>query len=58
MEMKVGQYHYAKHHKNIGIWVCVLATENKTSHEFVKDVKTWDEAKEYVYKMNGWNIKK
>ena len=56
--MKVGQYHYAKHHKNIGIWVCVLATENKTSHEFVKDVKTWDEAKEYVYKMNGWNIKK
>ena len=55
MKLQIGQYHYGRHHKNIGIWVCTSVSENRVSSDFVKDVNSWEEAKEFVYRMNGWN---
>lgn len=55
--LKIGQYSYGRHYNCIGIWVCSEITENSSSHTFVKDVQTWEEAKEFVYRMNGWTKK-
>lgn len=53
---KVGQYHYGRHRNMIGVWVYDQVSENFTSATFVCDFKTREEARAYVWKMNGWGV--
>lgn len=50
----VGQYYYAPHRKLWGVWQWTMVTNDGASGSFVKDFKTRDDARDFVYKMNGW----
>ena len=54
MKTILGQYHYAPHRRNWGVWVWTSVTETGASGTFVKDFPSKEEAREYVWKMNGW----
>ena len=58
MKAILGQYHYAAHRRNWGVWVWTSGTETGTSGTFVKDFQSKEEAIEYVWKMNGWGCPK
>ncbi len=58
MMATLGQYHYAPHRRNCGIWVWTSVTETGASGTFVKDFQSKEEAREYVWKMNGWGCPK
>lgn len=54
MTLKVGTYHFGRHYRCWGIWVCDFVGERTTSSTFVKDVLTYEEAVREVYRLNGW----
>ena len=54
MTLKVGTYHFGRHHSNWGIWQCDFVGERMTSSRFVKDVFTYEEAVKETYRLNGW----
>jgi len=57
MIYKVGQYHYAPRGRNWGVWKCVMSDEKgNSSSEKVTDFQTKEEARQFVYKMNGWSV--
>lgn len=62
MKAKVGLYRFGRHRSMWGIWQYDSVTENGASAIFVKDVATFEEAVNEVYRLNGWgepkNIKK
>ena len=58
MKAILGQYHYAPHRRNWGVWVWTSVTETGASGTFVKDFQSKEEAREYVWKMNGWGYPK
>lgn len=51
---KVGQYHYGRHRSSFGVWVYDSVSKNAASASFVADFRTREEARAYVWKMNGW----
>ena len=55
---KVGQYHYGRHRSQFGVWVCNFVTENASSSSFVADFNSREEARQFVWKMNGWEPRK
>ena len=55
---KVGQYHYGRHRSSFGVWVYDFVSENATSASFVADFRTREEARAFVWKMNGWGTPK
>lgn len=54
---KVGQYSYGPHYRCTGVWKCTYNDGSRSTGEFVCDFSTKEEAKKYVYKMNGWTKK-
>ena len=54
MKAILGQYYYAPHRRSFGVWQWTSVNENGASGSFVKDFKTKEEAREYVWQMNGW----
>ena len=55
---KVGMYHYGRHRSSFGVWVCVCVTKDFASSDFVKDFDTREDARRYVWCMNGWGTPK
>ena len=55
---KAGQYHYGRHRGMFGVWVCDYVTKSSTSSSFVADFQTREDARNYVWKMNGWGVPK
>ena len=57
--LEEGKYYYARHRGQWGVWR-VGKTSQKTGvrmDDFVTDFCTQIQAKNFVYKMNGYNIK-
>ena len=54
MKIVKGQYHYAPHRTCWGVWVWTSVSENGATGSFVKDFSTKEEAREFVWIMNGW----
>lgn len=55
---KVGQYFYGRHRSSFGVWVYVSVWEKGASANFVADFQSREEARIYVWKMNGWGTPK
>ena len=60
VEIKEGQYYYHRHRNMWGVWK--KGKDNKETgtsinDTFIIDFKTEIQAKNFVYKANGWNIK-
>jgi len=51
---KVGQYFYGRHRNYFGVWIWEKVWENGASGKFVADFSSREEARTYVWKMNGW----
>lgn len=60
IQAKVGQYFYGRHRSSFGVWVYdfVAADGSASSGQFVGDFRTREEARAYVWKMNGWGTPK
>ena len=60
IQAKVGQYFYGRHRSSFGVWVYDWVSEDgsASSGQFVGDFHTREEAREYVWKMNGWGTPK
>ena len=54
MKAILGQYHYAPHRCFWGVWQWTSVSENGASGTFIKDFRSKEEAREYVWQMNGW----
>ena len=54
MKAVLGQYHYAPHRYSYGVWIWTEVNENSASGTFVKDFNSREEARVFVWKMNGW----
>ena len=54
MKAVLGQYHYAPHRCFWGVWQWTEVTENGASGTFIKDFRSKEEAREFVWQMNGW----
>lgn len=54
MKAVLGQYHYAPHRCYWGVWQWTEVSENGACGTFIKDFRSKEEAREYVWQMNGW----
>lgn len=57
MEVKVGQYYYRKHRNMWGVWKKGKDDKLENGDTFISDFATQIQAKNFVYKMNGYTIK-
>lgn len=57
---KVGQYFYGRHRSSFGVWVYDYVNEENgfSSGQFVADFHNREDARAYVWKMNGWGTPK
>ncbi len=55
--MRNGQYYYAPHRRLWGIWQNHNFDGGVSSGTFIKDCKTKEEARNEVYRLNGWKPK-
>lgn len=54
---KVGQYYFARHRGQWGIWKCTYMNDKGcTTGEFVKHVIRYDDAVRETYELNGWKV--
>ena len=53
MKAVLGQYHYAPHRSLWGVWVWTSVDERGAEGTFVKDFCSKEQAREYVWQMNG-----
>lgn len=53
-QAKVGQYYYAPHRSCTGVWMVDYKSDTCMSGRFIKDFAYREDAKAFVYKMNGW----
>lgn len=60
MKAKVGQYFYGKRRNSFGVWVydSVSADGKSASGQLVCFFRDREDARSYVWKMNGWGIPK
>ena len=60
IQAKVGQYFYGRHRSSFGVWVYdyVNNETGSSSGQFVADFKSREDARAYVWKMNGWGTPK
>ena len=61
VKIQEGQYYYHRHRNMWGVWK--KGKDNEETHTsindtFIIDFKTEIQAKNFVYKANGWNNKK
>ena len=54
MKAVLGQYHYAPHRCFWGVWQWTEVSEKGACGTFIKDFRSKEEARNYVWKMNGW----
>lgn len=54
MKAVLGQHYYAPHRNLFGVWVWDYVSETGATGKFIKDFYTKEEAREYVWQMNGW----
>lgn len=54
MELRDGQYYYAPHRSSWGIWQHHELGGGYSTGTFVKDCVSRDEARDEVYRLNGW----
>lgn len=60
MEIKEGQYYYRRHRNMWGVWKKGKDNEKtgtSINDSFIMDFKTEIQAKNFVYKCNGWHKK-
>ena len=53
MKAILGQYYYAPHRRSFGVWQWTEVSENGTCGTFIKDFRSKDEAREFVWQQNG-----
>lgn len=58
MKAEVGKYKFGRHRSMWAIWQWDSVTEKGSTARFVKDVKTYEEAVNEVYRLNGWGVPK
>lgn len=58
MKAILGQYHYAPHRNFWGVWQWISVSENGSLGTFIKDFRSKEEAREFVWEMNGWGTLK
>lgn len=58
MKAILGQYHYAPHRNFWGVWQWISVSENGALGIFIKDFRSKEEAREFVWEMNGWGTPK
>ena len=54
MKATLGQYYYAPHRRNFGVWQWTEVSENGACGTFIKDFMSKEEAREFVWMKNGW----
>ena len=54
MKAVLGQYYYAPHRNCWGVWQYDFVGDNCSSAKFIKDFHSKEDAREYVWQMNGW----
>ena len=54
MKAILGQYYYAPHRRSFGVWQWTEVSENGACGTFIKDFRSKEEARDYVWQMNGW----
>ena len=54
MKEILGQYYYAPHRRSFGVWQWTEVSETGACGTFIKDFRSKEEAREYVWQMNGW----
>ena len=54
MKAVLGQYHYAPHRSFWGVWQWTSVSERGAMGSKVKEFVDMEEARAYVWKMNGW----
>lgn len=57
-EVKEGQYYYARHKRSWGVWKKDKPVNGVSVAQFISDFATEQQAKQFVYKMNGYTMKK
>lgn len=51
-----GQYFYARHRNRIGVWKWDKVWDNGASGDFIADFNSREDARVFVWQMNGWGI--
>lgn len=54
MKMKDGQYYYARHRNLWGVWQWHNNANGSGDGTFYNDYPTKEEAREVVFRLNGW----
>ena len=54
MKAQIGQYFYAPHRNSWGVWQWDMVSENGSMGTFIKDFRSKEEAREFVWQQNGW----
>ena len=57
MVRRDGQYYYAPHRRQWGVWKHHEGENGAASGEFICDFRTKEDAKTFAYKMNGYTLK-
>lgn len=57
-KQKVGQYHYSRRFTSWAVWKCIEVNERGASFSKVASFATRDEARNEVYRLNGWGTPK
>jgi len=58
MKLKEGQYYYAPHRRQWGIWQHHIHSNGVCIGDFIKDCPTKEDARKEVYRLNGWGESK
>jgi hypothetical protein len=54
MKPQLNKFHFGRHRNLWGIWQYDHVTETTSSSNFIKDVRTYEEAVRETYRLNGW----
>lgn len=54
MATKIGQYYFARHRSQWGIWMVQSINNGVTMAAFIKDVFTYEDAVKTTCALNGW----
>ena len=56
MERKEGEYYFAPHRRSWGVWKTGKTVNGVQSDDFIMDFSTKIQARNFVYRMNGWRL--
>ena len=54
MKAILGQYYYSPHYRYWRVYQWEMVDENGAMGKSIKDFHTKEEAREFVWQMNGW----